>query len=653
MSLLFVDCETYSEADINVGSYAYADHPSTEVIIWSVRSPDWQRSLVFETASLWLVLAELKGASMIKWTRNEPLDLIHWNDFDRLIVRAQSEGEWPKEHPDLPLLPGPNNTYWCDLRDVSLSYGGPGALEHAAKWWGKSQLKDSGKELISRFCKPDKHGKRVLPTDDPARWAKFLSYAAQDTEVMWPIYHRLMSIEGGHTPYSNWRELRAVGRMNERGVPIDRDSVATSLTIAEHAEAQLVVECQEEYGFKPSQREVVRQFLGTPDLKKETIEDWVFDDPDQKRVAEIRQQVGGAARKKLVPMLRMGSYDGRVRGCFNFHGAWTRRLTSFGVQFQNMIRSASSEAFFETLSQDYSDEIFEDIRSNVRGYIQAPEGKVLVAGDYSQIELRIGAWLTGETWLLDLFRSGGDPYKKMASDLYGCSVAEVTDRQRQFGKVVELGCQFQARFALVEQAKGFGLDISHAEIDIAVNVYRARHLKIVGAWDTCAAAFYTMMVGPVGATMDVIGCRFERQKEFIRIVRPSGHAQYYWLPHEVVTHWDNCQGACPGCKTETRYMGRFKSGAMIKQSTYGGNIFQGIVQCTAAGLMLHGMVEAERAGFSPVLSVHDEIVCEEHMPDIHEGRLVEELCEVMCQLPAWAKGLPVTADGWQQRRYTK
>lgn len=73
------------------------------------------------------------------------------------------------------------------------------------------------------------------------------------------------------------------------------------------------------------------------------------------------------------------------------------------------------------------------------------------------------------------------------------------------------------------------------------------------------------------------------------------------------------------------------------------------VQATARDILRDAMVRLEARGYTIILTVHDEILCEE---ELGEGT-VEEVCALMAEVPTWAKGLPVRAEGWEGQRYRK
>lgn len=86
------------------------------------------------------------------------------------------------------------------------------------------------------------------------------------------------------------------------------------------------------------------------------------------------------------------------------------------------------------------------------------------------------------------------------------------------------------------------------------------------------------------------------------------------------------------------------------QYTYGGKLTENIVQALCRDLLAWSMPGVEAAGYAIVLSVHDELITE--VPD-EDDYTTEELEELMCKLPVWAKGFPLAAKGDIMTRYRK
>ena len=86
-----------------------------------------------------------------------------------------------------------------------------------------------------------------------------------------------------------------------------------------------------------------------------------------------------------------------------------------------------------------------------------------------------------------------------------------------------------------------------------------------------------------------------------------------------------------------------------RQDTYGGSLTENIVQAIARDMCACGMLNAERSGYTVVLSVHDEVVSETPF----DFGSVEDFTRQICRLPQWAAGLPLAAEAWRGRRYRK
>ena len=183
MSTIVVDCETYSELNLKTTTpEIYAAHPSTCVLMWSLMAEGWERAIVSEAPNIWHILLELKRQRLLSWSKRDPLDVVHWGPFDRIIAQAQciaAAGESWGQADELGVWDAPNNTRWGDLSEISSFLGGPFGLAPAAEFWSQTVLKGEGRHLITRFCRPVK-GARILPEQDPERWEQFIAYSRQD-----------------------------------------------------------------------------------------------------------------------------------------------------------------------------------------------------------------------------------------------------------------------------------------------------------------------------------------------------------------------------------------------------------------------------------------------------------------------------------------
>jgi DNA polymerase len=84
--------------------------------------------------------------------------------------------------------------------------------------------------------------------------------------------------------------------------------------------------------------------------------------------------------------------------------------------------------------------------------------------------------------------------------------------------------------------------------------------------------------------------------------------------------------------------------------THGGKACENLVQALCRDLLAYAMINVEGGGYPIVLSVHDELVCE--TPDTADYT-VAELERLMCELPEWAEGFPLVAEGQELKRYAK
>ena len=111
----------------------------------------------------------------------------------------------------------------------------------------------------------------------------------------------------------------------------------------------------------------------------------------------------------------------------------------------------------------------------VRAAFVAPEGKKILAADYSQIELRIMGHLSGDEGLLQAFSEGLDVHSFTASEVFNVEIQSVTEDQRRSAKAINFGLIYgMSAFGLAKQ-----LDISRALAQDYIDSYFSRYPKVL------------------------------------------------------------------------------------------------------------------------------------------------------------------------------
>ncbi len=143
---------------------------------------------------------------------------------------------------------------------------------------------------------------------------------------------------------------------------------------------------------------------------------------------------------------------GRVHTSYHQAVAATGRLSSSDPNLQNIpIRTEEGR--------------------RIRQAFIAPDGYKIVAADYSQIELRIMAHLSGDKGLVHAFESGEDVHRATAAEVFGVTPVEVTTEQRRSAKAINFGLIYgMSAFGLAKQ-----LDIGRGEAQAYVDLYFARY----------------------------------------------------------------------------------------------------------------------------------------------------------------------------------
>lgn len=505
MKLLYCDLETYSETPIAYGTHRYAE--KAEVLLWGY-AIDEEPARVWDLTSGAPMPADLKAA-MDEVLRKERSTVWHNGVmFDTVALQHALGIDIPCE-------------MIIDTMVLAYQAGLPGALGDLSEIFRLpvDEAKDKdGKRLVQLFCKPQpefRKIRRATRKTNPADWAKFVNYCRLDVEAERALYKRLPKFNS--TAAEHAVQILDM-KINRRGMLMDRALAEAAVRLSEEARASLAAETQEATGGAVSsatRRDALMKYIAETfnwkmeNFSKAEIEKRM-DDPDLpepvKELLRLRLMSTKTSVQKFVQVLNAASTrDDRLRGCLQFRGAArTGRFAGRIFQPQNMPRpklsNKETEVAIDLLkSGDFSlfyDNPMSILPSLLRGEIIAPKGKKLVVADYSNVEGRVLAWLSGEEWKLDAFREfdtlldvngkwvtpdvlrrgdhaplardkkgdfihkGHDLYKVTYGKTFNVDPGAVTKPQRQMGKVLELALGYGGGAgAFVTFALGYGIDL--------------------------------------------------------------------------------------------------------------------------------------------------------------------------------------------------
>ena len=187
------------------------------------------------------------------------------------------------------------------------------------------------------------------------------------------------------------------------------------------------------------------------------------------------------------------------------------------------------------------------------------------------------------------------------------------------------------------------------------DAWREAHPNVVRLWHLVENAAKEAIRAP-GSVVTAGRVAFRVFGGFLCLRLASGRVLYYYRPAlaEKELPWstpENVQTTM-GITFEgmDNVLGSPTYGKWARIDTYGGRLVENIVQATSRDVCMQGALNAEKAGYPVVLTVHDEIVSE--VP-LGFGD-VEEFEKLVCNMPyEWADGLPLKAEGWRGLRYRK
>lgn len=667
VTTLHVDFETRSTVELKeTGVYVYAADPTTDV---------WCMAYAFdeEPVRVWRpgdpVPADIVEHILLGGTL-----MAHNAAFERTIwhyILAPRYG-----------FPEPDVAQWRCTMAMAYAMGLPGSLEMAAPAAGIDIAKDmAGRRLMLQMAKPRKvDGDKITWWDEPDKIERLIAYCKQDVEVERALEKRIRPLSDSELAL--WHLDQTI---NDRGVLVDDDLANAAKKIvavaAKNLDDRMRVLTDYAVSKCSNRNELVKwvreQGVECDSVAKAAMEELLAEDnplpPHVRDVLLVRQESARASVAKIDALLRGKSpEDNRAKGMLQFHAASTGRWGGRRFQPQNLRRPEESDIdtlieLVGTGDHHYLALMYEKPLSAVadilRGLIVAAPGHRIVAADYSNIEGRVLAWLAGEQWKLDAFRAfdagtGHDLYKITAGGILNKRPEDVTKDERQsHGKVPELALGYQGGVgAFSTMAANYGVDLDRVTIEAIRDGWREKHPAIKRFWYAMEEAAVAA-VKDRGSIQSVGRIRFKVSGSFLMMRLPSGRFLAY--PYPEVREFDTPWGEPKDGLTYFSTIDVSKKAKVVDDpkntsnwariKTYGGQIVENATQAVARDVLADAMPRLEAAGYPIVLSVHDEIVCE--VPDGHGS--VDEMEAIMCDLPQWAKGLPVAAEGFEDRRYRK
>jgi DNA polymerase len=651
MTTLWIDIETRSRCDLKTrGVYNYSRDKTTKILCLAYAFGD--EDVKVWTPGYTLPKAVLEHKGQIR---------AHNAAFERLVLGHQG-------------FPYALEQFYCTASQARANCY-PGSLEDVGRFAGTDMRKDHrGALLVRKLCIPDAAG---AFNDDPLLMAELYDYCAQDVRTMREASQAMRELSA-----LELAEYRTNERINDRGILLDVELAyaAMKYAAAELEEVQALA------------ADITRGQVLT--LRSSKLRDWVWANTgdtahDLMRVTkdgvekisldktvrrnllvlaeesnnEVPPEVADVIQcaddiwasstakfKRLTGLADVG--DNRVRGAFVFAGgAATGRASSYGAQLHNFTRKCVKEADAcrramvagEPITPAFGSRVTDALKGMLRPSLIAAPGNSLVVADWSSIEARVSPWasnsVAGER-KLELFRTGADVYKVNASATFGVELGDVTDAQRQVGKVQELSCGFGGGVeAFAAMGRAYNVTMSEAEADRMVKAWRRANPWASVYWSDLEDAYTRAMRNP-------------------NHVFAAGRVKYlfdgvhlwYALPSERVLRYPFARLDGDGVSYAKC---SWKPAATAKEwpraRLWRGLACENITQAIAADILREALAKLERDGVTA--HVHDEIILEVKTEDAARAEAAMRL--VMTTPPAWCEGLPLAVEIRRMQRYGK
>lgn len=599
MNVITIDFETFYSTEVGFNKHTteeYVRHEQFEVIGFAIKEND--------EATTWHTGTHAELAEVLKgYDWKNSFVLAHNTTFDGAILswhfRVNPKG-------------------WLDTLSMARAVHGVDVGGSLAKLATRYNIGEKGTEV------DDAKGKRRLDFT-PEDLAQYGRYCINDTELCYTLFHHLMLPGlGGGFPSKELKVIDITLRMFiHPSLELDLPLLEQHLEDVKDRKEQLlaaVAADKDQLMSNDKFAELLRKLRVDPPRKISPTtgkEAYAFaktdeglkelqDHPDSRVQALVAARLGNKSTLEETRTQRFIDIAkrGKLPVPLKYYGARTGRWAAEGsINMQNIPRA-----------------------SRLKQAIKAPNGYKLVGADLSNIELRVGLWIAGQTEQLTQLGAGKDLYKDFAASVFGVPYDEVTKDQRFIGKTSQLSLIYGTGAAkLCAAIKTMsGKDIGVDEAQRIVDLYRAAYPAIKQAWQMGGNALryiaddqnyafgrdgFAQVRGSKGI---LLASGLYMQYPELRQIEIDGRSQW---EYKIRTGWDKI---------------------------YGAKVFQGLTQATARCIMAEQMV-AIRRKYPIALTVHDALYLV-----VKEDEAEQAMAFVLEQMriaPKWIPDIPLDAEG--------
>ena len=645
MKNLSIDIETYSPEPLaKCGVYRYSQSPEFEILLFGYSVDGGPVKVVDFTAGEHLpdeVMSALTDPKVMKWAFNA--------QFERVCL---------SRYLGYPVGKYLDPSSWHCTMIWAATLGLPLSLEGVGTVLGleKQKLKE-GKDLIRYFCTPAKAKDgslfRHYPSDAPEKWEKFKAYNLRDVETEMGIQAKLAKFP---VDESEWINYTLDQQINDRGIMLDMTMVHQAIACDDQFKRTHMDMARSVTGLEnPNSPAQLKAWLAEKGVEVESLSKAAVIQMLEEAEGEVelalslRQELAKSSVKKYTAMETVVGSDSRARGLIQFYGAnRTGRYAGRLIQVQNLpqnhlpdleqVRALIRDGQFEAVEMLYDSVplvLSELIRT---AFVPKPGCRFFVA-DFSAIEARVIAWIAGEQWRMEVFAGGGDIYCASASQMFHVPVEKHGQNAhlRQKGKIAELALGYGGSVGALKAMGALNMGLHEEELKPLVDAWRQANPNIVRLWWDIDRAASTCVREKTATQCR--GIKFIYQSGMMFVVLPSGRRLVYVKPKIGFNRYGNESVTFEGVGEQKKW---------LRLESYGPKFVENIVQATARDILAEAMLRLDTRGYKIVMHVHDEAVIE-----APADASLEDICGVMGQTPAWAKGLLLRADGYVCDFYKK